>query len=283
MFLDYTQEQLDAAYDQAEWAPNREEVIAEYASLSQAVRGRYEPQNFRYGPGEDEDLDVYPTTAARAPIVVFVHGGAWRGLSREDSAFPAPTFVDRGMCFIALEFSLIPEVRLPEMADQVRRAVAWVHAHAETFGGDPDSIHVVGHSSGAHLAAVLLTTDWSAYEVPDGVITTGTCLSGMFDLYPVLLSARSSYVLLTDQERDALSPALHLGAIDCPVLVVHGDQESPEFIRQSRSFSAALREKDNTYLVARDTNHFEVALQLGRATSTVSRAVLAHIASRLRD
>ena len=283
VFLDYSQEELDAAYDQTVWASNRDEVVAEYAGSSEAVRQRYEPQTFQYGPTADERLDVYPTTAASAPVVIFIHGGAWRGLSRADSGFPAPTFVDRGMCFIAMGFSLIPQVRLTDMAEQVRRAVAWVHANAATIGGDPDSIHIVGHSSGAHLAAVALTTEWSAYEVPCDVVTTGTCLSGMFDLYPVLLSARSSYVELTDEERDQLSPALHLGEIDCPVLVAHGDSESPEFVRQSRALSAALREKENSFLVAEGTNHFEVALRLGDPSSSISRAVVAHIEAARKD
>lgn len=283
VFLDYTQEQLDAAYDQRVWSSNRDDVVAQYASLSDEVRERYVPQRFQYGPDEDEDLDVYATTTPSAPIVVFLHGGAWRGLSRKDSGFPAPTFVDQGMCFIALEFSVVPEVRVTDMADQVRRAIVWIYSNAETFGGDRDSIHVVGHSSGAHLAAVMLTTDWSTYEVPRDVITTGTCLSGMYDLYPVLLSARSSYVVLTDRERDQLSPALHLDEIDRPVLVLHGDRESPEFIRQARAFSAALREKENTFVVAEGTNHFEVALALGDASSSVSRAVIAHVGSRQRD
>lgn len=282
VFLDYSQEQLDDAYDQSKWA-DTEASVAEYVRLSAEVRERYEPQNFRYGPSEKETLDVYPTTRTSAPIVIFVHGGAWRGLSRKDSAFPAPTFTDQGICFTALGFSVIPEVRLTDMAEQVRRAIAWVYSNTETFGGDRDSIHVVGHSSGAHLAAVALTTDWSAYGMPADVITTSTCLSGMYDLYPVLLSARSSYVVLTDRERDQLSPALHLDEIDRPVLIVHGTRESPEFVRQARAFSAALRDEDNTFLVAEGANHFEVASQLRDASSTVSLAVVAHLGSSTRD
>lgn len=103
---------------------------------------------------------------------------------------------------MALNFSVIPDARLPEMADQVRRAIAWLYGNVRSFDGDPDQIYVSGHSSGGHLAGVLLTTDWREYDVPDTVIKGALCASGIFDLQPVLLSSRGSYVELSEEEEE---------------------------------------------------------------------------------
>ena len=96
-----------------------------------------------------------------------------------------------GVTFVALGFGVIPDVRLPVMVEQIRRGIAWLYANIARFGGDPDRIHLSGHSSGGHLAAVLLTTDWPKFGLPADVLKSGLCISGMYDLHPVMLSARS--------------------------------------------------------------------------------------------
>jgi arylformamidase len=155
VFLDYTQDELDRAYDQTVWAPNQDELIQLYATRSEATRQRlkFKPA-VAYGPSEDEVLDIFPCDKEAAPIHVFVHGGAWRGGSKDLYSFPADTFVPAGATYVALNFANIPKVRLPEMADQIRRAIAWLYANAATFGGDRERIFISGHSSGGHLAAV---------------------------------------------------------------------------------------------------------------------------------
>ena len=109
-------------------------------------------------------------------------------------------FVSAGAHFVVPDFVWVQDAggSLMPMADQVRRAIAWVHRNAASFGGDPDRIYVSGHSSGAHLAAVVATTDWREYGVPSNIVKGALCCSGLFDLKPVRLSARSSYVKFTD-------------------------------------------------------------------------------------
>lgn len=118
------------------------------------------------------------------------------------------------------------------LADQVRRAVAWVYRNAERIGGDPNRIHVAGQSSGAHLASVLLTTDWHGlFGLPADLIKGGVCISGMYDLKPVWLSARSSYVLFDDETENALSAIRHVDMLRAPTIVAYGSLETPEFQR----------------------------------------------------
>src|SRR5215470_15138563 len=83
VFLDYTQKELDDAYDQSVWAKNAQEVITRYGTSSEAIRAKYKFETKAYGTGEDAKLDIFlpvkAAPAAGAPIHMFIHGGAWRG------------------------------------------------------------------------------------------------------------------------------------------------------------------------------------------------------------
>jgi arylformamidase len=169
---------------------------------------------------------------------------------------------------------------LTPMADQVRRAIAWVYRNAQSFGGDPHRIYVSGHSSGAHLAGVVLVTDWPRdFNLPIDTVKGGLCCSGLFDLKPVRLSARSSYVKFTDEIEQALSSQRHLDTLHAPVIVAYGTLETPEFQRQSRDFAAAVKAagKPVQLLVGEGYNHFEIPETLANPYGLLGRAVLAQM------
>src|SRR5207248_3952307 len=170
-----------------------------------------------------EALDVFPAKQANAPINVFIHGGAWRGGEAKNYAAAAETFVHAGVNYVAPDFINVIESGgdLMPMAEQVRRAIVWAWRNAREFGGDASRLYLTGQSSGAHLAAVALTTDWVALGVPRGIVKGAVLSSGMYDLKPVRLSVRSSYVKFTDEMEHQLSPQRHLERIDCPAVVVH--------------------------------------------------------------
>ncbi|MGH7111870.1 MAG: hypothetical protein ACREFK_15735, partial [Stellaceae bacterium] len=126
VFLDYDQAALDAAYDQAAYAPNREQLIKRRLTNSAAARARVgTPERVAYGSAAIETLDIYRTAKTPAPIFVFIHGGAWRGGRAEEFAPPAEMFLDAGAHYVVPDFSWVQEVggNLLVMADQVRRAV----------------------------------------------------------------------------------------------------------------------------------------------------------------
>ena len=184
------------------------------------------------------------------------------GLAR-DHAYPAELFVRAGAHYIAPDFINVIEAGgdLMTMAEQVRRAVAWIYANAASFGGDRERIYLSGHSSGAHLAGVVLVTDWRKdFNLPAELVKGGVLCSGMFELTPVRLSARSNYVKFTDEMVAALSTQRHLDRLNCPIVVAHGTLETPEFQRQSREFAAAVKAvgKPVTFLLADGYNHFEI-------------------------
>ncbi|HUC61751.1 MAG TPA: alpha/beta hydrolase [Alphaproteobacteria bacterium] len=281
IFLDYDQAALDAAYDQLAYAPNRDQVLARYAAASEAMRARLgEPQRLAYGPSEVERLDFYSARTARAPIEIFLHGGAWRRGRARDYGFPAEMFNAHGLHYAALDFVAVEAAPdgLRTMADQVRRAIAWLHAHAAEFGGDPDRLYLTGHSSGAHLAAVLLTTDWTTqHGLPRDLVKGGLCVSGMYDLLPVSLSARSRYVPFDDRVIESLSPRRHVSRLAAALVVAHGSLETPEFQRQAQDFAAAVAGagKPVESLRLEGYNHFEMLETYGSPDGVLGRAALA--------
>jgi arylformamidase len=276
IFLDYTQAELDQAYDQLHWAPQRDAIQAEIRKTCEAVRQAMPPRTERYGRSEMQLVDIYaPAKASGAPVLVFLHGGAWLRGSRLDVAYPAPAVAGRGAAFLAADFDNVSAVSLPAMIEQCRDAVDWAVRNAASFGGDPNRIYLVGHSSGAHLASCVLLTDWSARGLPEDAIKGALVISGMYDLHAPLLSARSKYVKITAEELAAASAMRHLGRIRCPVAVAWSVGDSPEFRRQGDVFAAALQGMGR--LASRNeifsANHFEEPRQLGNPDSALSRAL----------
>ena len=280
VWLDMDQKELDDAYDQSVWAPNQAHISKRRQIWSLQTRARLgQPERVAYGPTEIERLDIYKTKRANAPIQVFIHGGAWRGGLAKDSAYPAEMFVTAGAHYVVPDFVWVQNAggSLMPMADQVRRAVAWVYKNAASFGGDANRLCLSGHSSGGHLAGVVLVTDWQKdFGLPADIVKGGLLISGMYDLKPPRLSARSNYVKFDDAMEHALSTQRHLEKLHTPVIIAHGTLESPEFQRQSREFAAAVKAagKPVQLIVGEGYNHFELPETLGNPFGLMGRAAL---------
>ena len=279
VWMNMDQKELDDAYDQSVYAPNQPQLGKRRNANSAFVRTRLgEPKRFAYGPTPIESMEVWTTAKPNAPVMVFVHGGAWRvGLAKEH-CYAAELYVNAGAHYAVLDFINVDQAGgdLMPMAEQIRRAIAWVGKNAASFGGDPSRIYVSGHSSGAHLAGVTLVTDWAAFGAPANILKGAVLCSGMYDLKPARLSKRGAYVKFTDAMEDALSTQRHLSRINCPVVLAYGTYETPEFQRQSRDFAAALTAagKPVTLLVGEGYNHFEMPETFASPYGLLGRAVL---------
>jgi arylformamidase len=292
VWLDMDQKELDDAYDQLVYAPNRDQLTKRRIANSAAARARIgEPLRFAYGPTPIEGLDLYrsasTSTAAgkeggeRAPVVIFVHGGAWRSGSASEFTFLAEPFVRAGAHFAVLDFTNVNDTdgSLFPMVEQVQRAIGWVFRNAGQFGGDRDRLYLISHSSGSHLAGCAVTHDWSKEGLPRDIVKGATLSSGMYDLKPVRLSKRSQYVNFTDAMENELSAIRHLDRLATPLIVSYGTYETPEFQRQTRDFAAAVKAagKPVELLVGEAYNHFEMLETLGNPYGLLGRAVLAQM------
>ena len=262
VWLDMDQQELDDAYDQAVYAPNRDLVRARRVANNKIARARMAaPDRRAYGPTEIEQVDIYRTRTPNAPIMMYIHGGAWKGGRSEQVAYMAEPFIHNGVHFIAIDFNNCLEVggSLFPMIDQVRRAIAWVYQNAQSFGGDPQRLYVTGHSSGGHLAGCVAITEWEKMGLPRDTVKGILCASGMYDLKAPRLSKRSKYVAFTDDMEHELSAMRHIDRITAPIVITYGSLETPEFQRQGRDFHAALVKagKPVRLYVGEAYNHFE--------------------------
>jgi arylformamidase len=279
VWLDMDQKELDDAYDQAVYAPNSEQVAVRRRANCNAVRARLGFKRVAYGSSPIEMLDIYSTKRPNAPVMVFIHGGAWRAGSAADNCEPAELFVNAGAHLVVPDFCTVLDAdgSLFPMVEQIRRAVAWVYNNAASFGGDPNRIYIAGRSSGSHLGGVVLITDWQKdFGLPADLVKGALLSSGMYDLKPVRLSKRGAYVKFTDDMEETLSTQRHLAHINCPVVLAHGTYETPEFQRQTREFAAALKAagKPVTLLVGEGYNHFEIPETMANPYGLLGRAVL---------
>jgi len=100
-------------------------------------------------------LDVYTVAASKdAPVLVYVHGGAWAVGSRTAVHDKHNHFTGLGFVFVSLDYRLVPKARVDEQLGDIDAALAWVHENIVEFGGDPANLHLMGHSAGAHLVAM---------------------------------------------------------------------------------------------------------------------------------
>jgi len=257
VFREYDQAGLDKQYEQRTFAANADEVIRRYGSLSDKIRVWIgEPETLAYGPTDVEALDLYGKERER--IVAFVHGGAWTRMGKRPSAFAARTFLDAGASYAALGFGLLPSITLPEMVGQVCRALEFLR---EKF--KPKKFVLIGHSSGAHLSACALTRI--------SFLDAGLLISGVYDLAPVRLSSRNSYVRIDERLEQEYSPIRYVSQIACPVTVACGENEGPEFFRQSKDLAEKL---SVPLLVGKGLNHFEMVETLADRRSALARKAL---------
>lgn len=281
VYRDLDQQALDFQYNNQAQVADPKRYIDWYRTASEAARARVAYiGDIAYGDLPDERLDIFRPTGAtnydRRPVVVFLHGGAWRNLDLVGSSFPAETFTARGALYVAVGFSCMPAAQsLDEMIAQVRTALAWLWFNIESHGGDRNRLHLAGHSSGAHLAALALGTDWPGlHGIPPGPVRSAVLVSGIYDLEPVRLSYRNQMLKLDRAAEIRNSPCRNLPVSGLPVLIGCGEFDTAEFKRQARDFEAVWQRcyGNAGSIEFAGLNHYETIETLVDPGSQLSRA-----------
>jgi acetyl esterase/lipase len=199
--------------------------------------------NIAYGPDPQQRLDVYVPQSAAAeprPLVVFWHGGRWREGDKADYRFVGAALAESGYVAVVANYRHYPQVKMPGFLSDAAQAVLWAAAHAQEFGGDPERLYLMGHSAGAHLAA-MVTLDpryFAAAEHPPriaGVIG----LSGPYDFLP-LLEPDVQDMFGPPRLYPESQPINFVRPDAPPMLLVHGLEDETVKPKNTRSLAAAL-------------------------------------------
>lgn len=275
-------------YDVRAWVPDFIGSLAGWGERAGRVRAVLAGVlDLRYGSAEAETLDLFlpPPGSGPHPLLVFLHGGFWRRLHKDDFSWVAPSYVERGVAVAVVNYGLAPETTLEEMVAQVRRSLVWLHREAERYGVDRQRIVVSGHSAGGHLAAMALATDWSALasDLPTHLLAGGIVLSPLADLAPLVeVPVLDADLDFTPARVARLSPARLRPPTAVPLLGAVGGRESPEFQRQLAVLADAWCEAWRETVPLSEDDHLSLCDAFASPVSPLFQRSLALLKGELR-
>ncbi|GAC1541376.1 MAG: alpha/beta hydrolase [Vulcanimicrobiaceae bacterium] len=224
-------------------------------------------RDLRYGSHERETFDFFPPARAGAPLFVWVHGGYWRRLSKDQFSFVAAPVVAAGGAVAVLNYPLAPGPSLDDIVASVRRGYARALAHASGHGVDVTRTVVGGHSVGAQLAGAI---------VAQNAVRGALVLSGIYDLEPIRRSSINDWIALDEASARRNSPLYARPHTVCPLVASVGGLEQAEFQRQQSRYVDAWRAWGGSArtIDASQHNHFTIVLELVDARSPLTQALL---------
>lgn len=254
-----------------------EETVGRYREASVAARKIATALDVVYDEEGGQTIDIFGGGEEPRPVFVFIHGGYWRALSKNESAFMAEMLARHGIATVAVDYRLALEVTLAEIVREVRAAVAFVHREGRRYGLDPEKIFVGGSSAGGHLTGAVISGGWQAeFGVPENVVRGAMPVSGLFHLAPIAKSFVSEWITLSDAEIQALSPAENIPETGCPIVVAYAAGEPAGFGRQSSAYHHAWKAAGfpSVLMEIPERHHFDVVLDLMSDQTEMGRALL---------
>jgi len=229
-----------------------------------------------YDAASGQCLDIFPAPGpGLKPAFIFIHGGYWRMLSKNESVFMAETLTRRGISVVAVDYTLAPAATLEEIIRQVRASIAWLYRNGAAHGIDRERLYVGGSSAGGHLTGALVSGGWrEAMGLPEDVIKGAMPVSGLFDLAPIAKSFVNAWMGLDDARVRATSPIHHLPPRGCRLVLAWGENETSGFKDQSSLYAAAWRARgfEAQAIEIAGRHHFDIILDWCDDGSTMTEA-----------
>lgn len=258
------------AAQQANAGPLRDK-LQELRAERQAPHANVQ-HDLAYGSYKQQRLDLYlPTNALQAPVLVMVHGGAWRiGDKAADAVVDnkVKRWLPKGFIFVSINYRLLPAAAPQQQADDVAHALAFVQQHASGWGGDPRKVILMGHSAGAHLVSLLAARPQHAYDIGAAPwLGTVALDSAAMDVEQIM---QRSHARFYDQAFGkspaywaATSPLHQLDKTATPLLAVCSSQRSDSCPAAQKFIAAANRLGVNAQLLSQDRSHKAINQDLG--------------------
>jgi arylformamidase len=262
-----TQAELDAGYNNTAAVPGVQQLQAEWARRSAALRPQLDAAwDLRYGAAPRQRVDFIRAGRSGAPTFLYIHGGYWQRNDKEPLHCLAPGLLEHQVNFATMEYTLAPAATLDQIVAEVRACVDYLLTRLAGLGADPGRLVVGGHSAGGHLAATL-----REHPGVRGILP----ISGLFDLEPIQLSYLNQALRMDMDTARRNSPQLHLQS-SCPAVLAVGGAELPELQRQTGDFYAAYRARGLAaeLLVLPGEDHFSILGQLAAPGGALTAAVL---------
>ena len=196
-----------------------------------------------YGPLPQQKLDAYvPDARARrpVPVVVFFYGGGWENGNREEYRFVGSALASRGVMTLVADYRLYPQVVFPTFVQDAALAVKWAQDHVAQSGGDPKRLFLMGHSAGAHIAAMLaFNRQYLLQAQADPAAVAGLIgLAGPYDFLP--LQSATLKKIFGDPAPRATQPIDFVTPQAPPTLLINGSADTTVDPRNSTRLAAAL-------------------------------------------
>jgi arylformamidase len=254
------------------------QIVERWQRESEKARARLDCYlDVPYGPDESERMDIFRARGASKGLLMFIHGGYWRALDKRDFSFVATALADAGITVAVPNYALCPKVQIRDIVMQMVQAGAWLYRNGGHFGAPYGNLYVAGHSSGGHLAAMLLACLWPAYarDLPAKVVRAALSVSGVYDLREIVkVPTVNSDAKLTERTALAVSPAFLPPATDAPLYTAVGGDEIEGFHIQNGIIAEQWKRVHQTDVPCPGENHFTVLDQIARPGSALHKAVL---------
>jgi len=251
-------EWVEREYNNRELVPEHTQFFTRWEKDSEYVRGTLPGRlDLPYGPEARHRIDLFPAKASDR-LLVFIHGGYWRGLDKRMFAWLAPAWVAEGVSVALVNYRLCPHVRIAEIVADAVAALNWIAVNGPVHGAGAARIVLAGHSAGGHLVAALFAAARNRLTFNTGRIAGGVPISGIFDFSPLpFFSGNADFRLDAASARD-LDLHDRPPTIPAPLVVAVGGAESGEFIRQSRLIADRWSAQARSLLVLPGLHHFSI-------------------------
>jgi arylformamidase len=265
---------VEREYNNRQLVPDHPAYFTRWEKDSDFVRqtlpGRLE---LPYGSHPRQRVDFFPAKASER-LLVFLHGGYWRGLDKRMFAWLAPAWVAEGVSVALVNYRLCPAVRIPDIVDDAVAALNWIAIHAPLHGAGAGRIVVAGHSAGAHLVGAIFAASRECFAFDPARIAGGVPVSGLFDFSPLPFFSGNADFRLDAASARALDLHDKRPTIAAPLVVAVGGGESGEFIRQSRLIADRWAPQAREPLILPGLHHFSVLEALAERGQPLHDATL---------